>query len=156
MSFIFDKPTLTAFDPVTGERIGYSSRRHEISGVSELIYTVGDLSFEFFTVPILKNIRTKTPDGEKEVQRQVASYIDLSSLRSELDRALGRIDRPPLTEVEYSQFLSTIKEGVFAQTTWGGRMLEQSPDYRVDFVESRVREAVNRVLREGEYRMRGS
>jgi hypothetical protein len=52
---------------------------------------------------------------------------------------------------DYNALLDSIKEGVYVQSTWGGWMLEQSPNYRVDFIESL--ENANAVLREGEERM---
>ena len=81
-------------------------------------------------------------------------YIDLKSLRNGLNLALRKLDRSPLSETEYSKFLANVKEGVFVQSTRGGWMLEKSPNYRVDFIDSIESKDVNKILRDGEERMR--
>jgi hypothetical protein len=154
MAFIYVKERLAAVDRETGAIVENSHTRWEIPGVWAKVYSEGELSFEFFVVAIYQNLKTETTDGEKVTRREVAMCIDLKSLRSGINLALRKLGRPPFSESEYSKFLASIKEGVFVQSTWGGWMLERSPNYRVDFIDSIEAKDVNKILRDGEERMR--
>ena len=115
------------------------------------VYEDRKISFEFYIMPIYRNIGVELADGVKQKCVEVAVYIDQSSVQRGLNFTLRAKGRPSLSDVASSQFLKQLKEGIFVWATWGGAKLQDWPDYRVDFVPSR--KDLNAVLQPGEMRM---
>lgn len=151
MTFIFDRKQFTAVDLQNEARIKHSRARRNILGLVSLIYEGRELSFEFYIYPIYRYAKIESEGDGKEKSIEVAVYIDLQSVQSGINLALRKKGRPPLSDAERSQYLNQVREGTFAFVTRGGQVLEKSPDYRVDFVQSQKDLAT--ALRSGEVPM---
>lgn len=136
MAFVYEKGKHAAVNPETGVTIGMGMEFYDSTTYLPASYKDNELQFNFPFHTISEKFKIKPKNGEMKRPRIIALYVGLPDLKTKLSEALSRVKRPPLTNDEFERLMENIKDGLFVWWTGGGRILEEVPDFKVDFFQS--------------------
>jgi len=140
MAFIYDSKLRTAIDGDRKVEVKQSWEFTDSQPELDFIFSIEGKNFSFSAISREEPRRRLFKGAWIDDKLPTVVYIIERSLAPAFSVLLaGEADR----EARLASIKEDIKEGMFVLWTWGGKLLEFVPDFKVEFVHDR-REALNK------------